>query len=173
MKFNKKDIKIYIICGKAGVGKSSLANYLASKLHNSITLAYASYLKDYAKNILLWDGNEEEKPREFLQQLGVELIKNQIDDKFLIRRMIEDIKVYSYFFENIIISDARFKNEIEDIVNNFDNVKIIHVTGESNNLTEEQKKHATETSLDDYHNYDYEIENDYSEDFYKKVDGIL
>ena len=52
------------------------------------------YIKDYFG----WDGSEETKPRELLQNLGVELIKTHIDDSMLVRRMVEDIKVYSYFF---------------------------------------------------------------------------
>ena len=172
MEFNKKNVKIFILSGKARSGKDTIANkmidYLSTKNLKSIKIAYASYLKMYAKNILNWDGNEDNKPREFLQQLGVELIKNNIDSKMLINRIIEDIKVYSYFYDVIIISDARFKEEIEDIKSNFSNVTVIHVLGDNNDLTEQQKNHSTETSLDDYNNFDYEIKN--TEDINKIVE---
>lgn len=165
MEFKNKNPKIYILSGKAGTGKSEVASYIDGiyKKCNkkTINLAYASYLKEYAKTILNWDGNEENKPREFLQQIGVELIKNNIDNKMLINRLIEDVKVYSYFYDIITISDARFPEEIEDIRNNFDNVLVIHVYGldENNKLTLEQRNHSTETSLDNYKDYDYEINN--------------
>lgn len=161
MEFKKRDIKIIILSGKARSGKDTIANKMIDILNNynkkSIKLAYASYLKMYAKNILNWDGNEEDKPREFLQQLGVELIKNNINPKMLINRIIEDIEVYSYFYDVIIISDARFKEEIEDIKIRY-NTKVIHILGDNNDLTEEQKNHSTEVSLDDYNNYDFEID---------------
>ena len=92
-----------------------------------------------------------------MQQLGVELIKNQIDENMLINRIKEDIKVYEYFFDIIIISDARFKEEIENIKNK--NTVVIKIEGNENKLTDEQKKHITETALDDYKEYDYIIEN--------------
>ena len=156
--------KIFILCGKAQTGKNKVAsiikNIYVTKNKTCINLAYASYLKEYAKNIINWDGNEFTKPRDFLQKLGIEIVKNQIDEKMLIRRIIEDIKVYSNYFDVITISDARFKDEIEDIKNNFKNVVVVHITSCENNLSFEQKNHITETALDDYNNYDYEIYND-------------
>ena len=175
MEFIKKNIKIYILSGKAHSGKDTVANIIKKNLDKKvITLTYASYLKMYAKEVLGWDGNEETKPRDFLQQIGVELIKTHIDDKMLIKRIIEDIKVYSYFYDVIIIGDARFVDEIEEIKNNFDDVTVIHISGRANNLTDEQKKHATETALDEYHNFDYEIDNTISlDELNKKVNEIL
>lgn|SRR5574344_969860 len=163
MEFKKKNPKIYVISGKAGTGKDKIATLITKNSNlKSITISYAFYLKEYAKRVLGWDGAEETKPREFLQQVGVELIKKNIDDKLLLRRVIEDIKVYSYFYDIIIIDDARFKEEITSIKTNFNNVTSINVksTSNRNKLTEEQQRHLTETSLDDFNDYDYVIEND-------------
>lgn len=173
MEFSKRNIKIYILSGKASSGKSTVANIIKETIPNTITISYASYLKMYAKEILGWDGNEDTKPREFLQQVGVELIKNKIDSKMLIRRIIEDIKVYSYFYDVVVISDARFIEEIEDIKNNFNDVTVIHIKGMESNLTDEQKKHSTETSLDEYNDYDFEIINDDINITKEKVEKIL
>lgn len=165
MEFKNKNPKIYVLSGKAGNGKNKVASYIGSIYDNdnkkTINLSYASYLKAYAKNILGWDGTEETKPREFLQQIGVELIKNNIDSRMLIKRIVEDIKVYSYFYDVITISDARFPEEIETIRKNFTNVIVIHIHGleNKNNLTGLEKKYATETSLDNYSDYDYDIDN--------------
>ena len=161
MEFVKKNTKIYILSGKSGSGKDTVASMMHDIIKNKvISLAYANYLKMYAKEVLGWDGNEDTKPRDFLQQVGVELIKNNIDDKMLIRRMIEDIKVYSYFYDVIIISDARFPSEIDDIKANFDNVTVIHLSDRENKLNDKEKMHATETSLNNYHNYDYVVSED-------------
>lgn len=165
-------MKIFIISGKAETGKNKVAILLKEIYENknkkTINVAYASYLKEYAKNILNWDGNEDKKPRDFLQHLGVEIIKKQIDNKMLIRRIIEDIKVYSNYFDVVTISDARFKEEIEDIKNNFNDVISIHILEKANNLTTLQKKHITEIALDGYQNYDYEISNNGTIDELKK-----
>ena len=70
--------------------------------------------------------------------------------------------VYSYYCDVITISDARLPEEINSIYNSFKNVVRVNVTrpGFNNNLNAKEKKHLTETALDDYHDYDYEIVND-------------
>jgi len=163
MEFKKNNPKIFILSGKAQSGKNETAEIIKeiyeSQNKKTVVIAYAKYLKDYAKEITNWDGREETKPRELLQQLGVELIKNQIDKNMLINRIKEDIKVYKYFFDVIIISDARFESEIEEIKNENKNVVVIKIEGKENNLTEQQRSHMTETALDNYNKYDYVIEN--------------
>ena len=152
---------IYVLSGKSGSGKSKSAEIIKDiyykKNKKSIIVSYATPLKEYAKNILSWN-EEEEKPREFLQQVGVELIKNKIDKEFLIKRVIQDIKVYSYFYDVIIVSDARFVEEIE-CLKEFDKVISIHINSNNNELTEKQKNHSTETGLDNYNNYNNIIDN--------------
>lgn len=158
-------MRIYIISGKAKSGKDTAANLIKDIYteKKTIKIAYASYLKEYAKNILGWDGSNETKPRAFLQYLGVELIKNTIDDKMLIRRILEDIKVYSNFYDIIIISDARMPEEIDDIKANYKNVTTIHINS-IEQLKDKEKEHLTEVGLDNYKNYDYVINNDYNLD---------
>jgi len=157
MEFKLKNTKIIILSGKAGSGKSNIAS-LIKKHKNCIILSYASYIKEIAKNVIPWDGKEETKPRDFLQQFG-DVIK-QIDSKLLINRVVEDIKVYSYFYDLIVISDARFIEEIENIKSNFKNVYTINIYGRDNNLTQNQKNHITETALDNYNLYDYKLKSD-------------
>ena len=155
-------MKIYIISGKAQSGKNLTANlikeYCEKKNKKTIIISYAKYLKDYAKAITNWNGREKTKPREFLQELGTE-IKNKIDQNMLINRIKEDIKVYENYFDTIVISDARFVNEIEEIKKDYKNTTAIRIEGTENKLTEKQKNHITETALDNYKKYDYIIEN--------------
>lgn len=170
---------IYVLCGKSGNGKTTsskiIENFYNAKGKKTISLAYASYLKEYAKRILNWNGDEKTKPRDFLQQLGVELIKTKIDDSFLIKRIIEDIKVYSYFYDVIIISDARFPDEIDNIRNSFENVRTIKLLGQENKkLTAFQKNHASEVGLENYNNYDYIVDNNGTlDDLKNKIENIL
>ena len=163
MNFVKKNSRIIVLCGKAQSGKNLVANIIRDYYNDlglkSAVISYAFYLKNYAKNILGWDGNENSKPRDFLQQVGVELIKNRINPNMLIDRVIDDIKVYSYFFDVIIISDARFIDEIQIIRDRFSNVFVVHINGNSNNLNDKQRNHSTETGLDNFFDYDYDIDN--------------
>lgn len=180
MKIKEKQPKIYIICGKARHGKDTIAqiikDYYASYQYDILNLQYSSYVKEYAKKISNWDGSEETKPRELLQQLGTNIIRDKIDEAFFVKKLIDDIKVYSFFFDILTISDARFKLEVDVPRGNFDDVVVIRVNRPNfdNGLTEEQKKHRTETDLDDYENYDYIIENDGDlEELNKKVIEII
>lgn len=180
MKIESKNPIIYIISGKARHGKSTTADiiheYCESHNLKHIDLAYAMYIKEYAKKISNWDGNEETKPRALLQQLGTDIIRVKLGDEFFIKKMIDDIGVYSYFFDVITISDARFPKEIDLIKEHFPNVKTIHVVRPNfeNDLTSEQRNHPTETALDNYTNYDYEVINDAGLDELKqKVINIM
>ena len=136
-----------------------------------IQLSYAYYLKQYIKKITTWDGNEQNKPRDLLQSLGIDLVK-KIDDKLLIRRVMEDVQVYSYFFDVIIITDARLIEEIETPKSLF-NCITIRINKDDNNLTLEQKKHITETNLDDYRNFDYVINNNDISETKNQIINIL
>jgi len=164
MEFNKKNTKIYLLSGKAKSGKNEVSKIITNYYKNKkcITLSYSYYLKDYIKRITDWNGEEETKPRELLQQVGIELIKNKINDKLLINRLIEDIEVFSYFYDIIIVSDARMLEEIEIPKLKFNNITTIRINRNNidNNLTLSEKNHITETDLDDYTNFDYIIDND-------------
>ena len=141
-----------------------------------LRLAYASYIKMYVKNISDWDGSEETKPRELLQTLGTDIIRKNIDDNFFVNRICDDIRVYSYFFDVLVISDARIKNEILIPEKEFDNVIKINITrpDSKNKLSSSEQKHITETGLDDYDDYDYRIINDSTlEDLKTKIDEII
>lgn len=156
MQYINKNPKIFILSGKAKSGKNYVADIISDYYKNSIQISYAYYLKQYVKKINNWDGLEETKPRTLLQSLGIDLIK-KIDKELLIRRVMEDIKVYSYFFDVIIVTDARLKEEIIIPKNLFDCITI-RINGKDNDLTLEQKNHITETDLDNY-KFDYVINN--------------
>ena len=93
MEFKKRNIKIYILSGYAKSGKDEVSkiitNYFSDK--KVITISYGHYIKDYARRII-GDFNEFNKPRTFLQNFGIELVKEKIDDKLFIRRILEDIE---------------------------------------------------------------------------------
>ncbi len=161
-----KQPHIYIIAGKARSGKDTIASiikdYYQTIGKTTVVLAYSKYIKDYAKTISNWDGSDETKPRELLQILGTEIIRGKIDQAFFVNRIVEDIKIYSFFFDNIIIADARYPDEIDTPKQAFPTTKSIHVVRPNfiSELTDTQNQHRSETGLDSYHNYDLEVIND-------------
>ena len=173
-------MRIYVISGKARHGKDTVALDIKEIYGENglkvIKLAYGSYIKEYAKRISNWNGDEETKPRELLQELGTDIIRKKIDNDFFVRRICEDIEVYSYYFDIIIISDARFPNEMDWPKKKFDNVVNIRVIRDDYDsvLSEKEQKHLTETALDEYNSYDYVIHNDGTlEDLKKKVSDVV
>lgn len=176
MEFIKRNSKIFILSGIARSGKNTVAKIIEEYYSNKkcITISFGHYIKDYAKRVSNWDGNEETKPRELLQQLGIELIKNKINDKLFINRIIDDIEVFSYFYDVIIISDARLKDEVETLKNRYSNsisIRVIRV--HDNGLTEKEKNHLTETDLDKYDKFDKEVNNINYDELKKEVESIL
>ena len=157
-------MKIYIISGKARHGKDTTAMFIKKAYSDKkvINLAYGNYIKEFAMKISDWDGSDETKPRELLQTLGTDIIRNKIDKDFFVKRLCDDIKVYMNFFDIITISDARFVNEIDVPKKLFDNVITIKVVRGNfeTDLTNMQQMHASEVSLDNYNDYDFVIEND-------------
>ena len=172
--------KIYMLAGKARHGKDTtgefIKEYYEKKGKKVVTLQLSSPLKYYANKVLGWDGNEETKPREFLQKVGTDIIRGQIDEKFLIKRLIADIKVLSYFCDIIVVTDVRIPLEFEEIEKEYDNVVkvLVRRTNFETVLTGKEQKHLTETALDTYSNYDYIIENDSTlESLKSKVEKLL
>lgn len=159
------NILIFIIAGKSRAGKDTTAKIIKNYAHSNnlkcINLQFSSYIKMYAKLITNWDGYDENKPRTLLQDLGSE-IRNNIGNNFFINRIIDDINVLKKYVDIITISDSRLPNELDLVSNSFSNcykVKIIRPNYD-NNLIGAQKSHITETALDNYHNFDFIINND-------------
>lgn len=57
MNLKEKQPKIYIICGKARHGKDTIAemirNYYLEKKYDVLNLQYSSYIKEYAKKLVI------------------------------------------------------------------------------------------------------------------------
>ncbi|MEE3342943.1 MAG: hypothetical protein VZS44_02515 [Bacilli bacterium] len=176
----RKNIIVFCICGKAGSGKGVVANKLkesyTKKEYKVIISPYTKYLKKYASEILGEEITENNKPRTFLQKFSKEVIKEKLGYKnFFINRQLEDISIYQYYFDIIIISDVRFPKEIECIKDKGYKTISIGVIRENydNGLTDTEKKDITETALDNYNKYDFIIKNDGKKDLTKEISGII
>lgn len=157
-------MRIFLVAGSAGSGKGEVAKiikeYYIYKLQNCVITEYSKYLKYLAQELTDWDGNPNTKPRKYLQELGD--TARGIDSKFLIKRMLDDIKLYQTMVDNVIIADVRLPEEIDDIRECYDKVYAIYIENQfsQSNLTVEEQSHITETSLENYDEFDYIIAND-------------
>lgn len=167
MNFNKKKrTLIFCVCGKAGSGKSLVGKYIYNeyqkKNYKVIISPYTKYLKLYIKDITGKRVTDKNKPRGLLQELSSKLIKEELKfNDFFINRQLEDISFYRYFFDVIIIPDVRFPREIEILKENFENVVAIGIKRlhYDNGLSNKEKNDITEISLDNYHGFDYILDN--------------
>lgn len=176
MEINYKNPTIYLLSGKARHGKDTIAGYLKAFYEKDGKKAIYSragkYIKFYAMEMTGWDGSEETKPRKLLQELGTDVIRNKLNkSEMFIERQLDDIEIYSYFYDAIIVPDIRLPREIESIKEKYNNVVTIHVNriNFETNLTNNEQKHLTETAMDNYKDYDYEIVNDTLEGLEKDV----
>lgn len=164
-------MKLYVVAGKAKSGKDETANIIKKIYKNKKVLKYSStkYLKDYVKMI---KGEYEEKPRDFLQELGFE-IKEKYPN-FFIDRIKEDIDFLSDFYDIIIVTGVRLTKELDFFKNNYNATLIKIERNIDNGLTEKQKNDITELDVDNYLNYDFIIRNSGSlEELEKNVIKIV
>jgi hypothetical protein len=170
-------LKVILLSGKARHGKDSAAIYLQSKLPKSTTMLFAKYIKQYAKDYFGWDGREETKPRELLQQMGTELIREKLrKPNFHVSRTCEDIEILSKYFDYFIVSDCRFFNEIFYTKAMFplDTITIrVNRTNYVSELTTEQQNHRSETELDNFSDFNYVIDASNLDELYFQIDQIL
>ena len=158
-------MKVYVIGGKAKCGKSSFGNFLREELkdygHKPCVMHITGPLYGYARNYFDWEEGDE-KPREFLQKMGIEIIKEKMGkDNFLLDRLFEDIEILENFFDTFIITDARLIKEFEFIKSKYLDVVTIKIVRPDFDpeLNEEEAHHITETEIDNYDKFDYVIEN--------------
>lgn len=173
-------MKVFIIGGTAKSGKNTFGKFLREELkkygYKPCVMHLTEPLYSYAKNYFSWDERTDEKPREFLQKVGIEIIKEKMHKPyFLINRTSEDIEILSNFFDAFIITDARLIMEFEEFRKRFDDVVVIKITRENydNGLSETEKNHITETEVLDYQKYDYEIKNNTLAEMQKEAERII
>lgn len=179
MEIEFKNPTIYIIGGKAKHGKDTFSACLKKVYENHgkkvIITQLSKYIKYYAREMTGWDLSDETKPREFLQQLGTGVIRQKLKkDDLFIKRMVDDIEIFSYFYDAIIISDVRLKKEIYDLKKVYTNIKVIHIVRPNfdNGLIPEQKMHPTEIDLDDFNDFDIDVVNTTLEELEKSAEKI-
>ena len=170
--------QILLLSGYAESGKTSVANILKKRFEienkKVLLVNFADYLKFVSQKYLGWNGIKDENGRAILQFVGTDLVRKKQPD-FWANTVARLVYVLSDNFDYFIADDARFVEEMECFKNqkaSLVTIKIVRLNYE-NSLTEKQKSHPSETSLDNFV-FDYVIESESGLDnLEKEVDKFL
>ncbi len=132
----------YNQCYGSDEDKNTFTNYKWSQMSDEI-------IDDFTIGTTIGTGNEYITAREFLQLFGTNVMRN-IYDNIWVNACIKQIK--SEQPELAVITDVRFKNEIDGIKKA--GGKVIRLTRKVHN-----DSHGSETSLDNYKEFDAVIDN--------------
>lgn len=171
------------VCGKAGAGKDTIADYLVNN-HGFKKIALADPIKRMVKDVFVLDDHTvydrvaREQPlpqwnnwsvRKLLQTIGTELFRRNIDDSVWVKSLW--YRVQSDPTSNYVVSDIRFPNELEYLQKNCSSFFAIKVKREGCDGGVGLKGHESEAyDLDT--NYILENNGTY-DDLYAKVECVL
>ena len=163
-------MEVMIISGKSQSGKDTFANLMREKLEaagcNCITMHFADLVKYYAKQYYNWNEIKDDYGRNLLQQLGTNKVRERFPD-YWAEIVGKFLAAVPDDFDCAFIPDARFENEIDGVKRYNPQAIVIRMERFNEDgsayvnpaLTEDQKLHPSETSLDDYTDWDYIVEN--------------
>lgn len=147
-------MRVIVISGKARHGKDTTGELLREALeadgHRVLVTHYADLVKYVCKQFFGWDGVKDEKGRSILQYVGTDVVRKQAPD-FWVWFVSSILKLFYDNWDFVLIPDCRFPNEIQYLKSEGFDVTHLRVVREDfdNGLTEEQKRHPSETALDD------------------------
>ena len=160
--------KIITFSGQAQHGKDTsvqvIKQIIEANGYKAIKINYADYLKYIAMQYLGWDGIKNERGRSILQVIGTEKVRSRFPD-FWVDAAINIAKIFENNYDYVLIGDCRFPNEIGRWKEEGYSVITVHIErlNFDNGLTVEQKRHPSETALNDY-DFDIRIKAENLED---------
>ena len=182
------EMTLLLLSGNAEAGKSTMAKYLINKYDNYVEYALSDKLKQLTFELLklfnvsinsiddLYDVETKKNYRQYLQLIGTECCRKVFGDDFWCMMLNNDIKKSIADGKNVIISDVRFLNEHSYFKQKYEKsinvVSIMIKRTDANSLTSEQKLHSSESEINNL-KYDYEINNNLTEEFYSDIDKVI
>lgn len=147
-------MRIVTISGYAESGKDTTAQILKELIEadgqKALIVHFADLVKFVCKEFFDWDGNKDEKGRTLLQEVGTDKVRAKHPDYWVdfISNMLE---IFGDNWDWVLIPDTRFPNEIDKLKS--DGFSVVHIRIQrdkhKSKLNPTQKKHASETALDD------------------------
>ena len=161
-----------VISGKSGSGKDALAKFMKEELEKRgkrvLIIHYGDAVKWVLRDYFDWDGKKDAIGRTLLQQVGTDIVRACHPNFWtgIVVGLLQAFEPYSNF-DVALVPDARFPNEVDITLSNLKNCVSVRVerTNEDGtkwinpDLTENQRNHPSETSLDCYA-FDYVVHND-------------
>jgi hypothetical protein len=179
---------IVAITGRAGTGKTTVAEYLIDKGYE--TVSFATPIKEVTNILLGWsmeilEGTNPENrilketlkhptlgmtPRQAMQQIGT-VFKN-IRDDFWIRIAEEKILSYIKQGKNVVIPDVRFTNEYE-LLSSLEATIICLYTDEKTYKVKYPELHISENEYIDFVDKIPNIYNKKDESLFEEVNRVI
>ena len=164
-------MKVLCISAKAQHGKDTAAalikDYLESKGNRVLITHYADLVKFICTKFFDWDGQKDEKGRTLLQYVGTDVISSQ-QPSYWVDFIISILKFFENEWDYVLIPDCRYPVEVIRMSTAFE-TQILRIERPNfeNGLTEKQKQHVSETSMDNYF-FDAVIYNDSTLESFKE-----
>jgi hypothetical protein len=159
---------VILISGKAGSGKTTIANILRKKLTEitPISVYHGSFaypIKKLCEVYIDWDGEKDERGRKLLQNIGRD--GREYDQDIWVKKMMQnaDQKAGLLPFDFILVDDWRFPNELAYLQKDkLLDVVSVRVYGRQSEMSKNLALDVSENSLPEAGNglYDIEINND-------------
>lgn len=175
------------LAGKKRSGKDSVMLMLNLELRDIedehavvMPMSFAAPLKQLAKDMYGWTGKKDAIGRWLLQKLGTEKIRAEHPDFWVEsaeRRLRDAIRTTMFPPALIVFTDARFVNEADWIKKRGGEMwKIVRLEYEEtveSGSKEVLERHASETGLDNYKDWDAILRAKDLDQLYEKVKGQL
>ena len=164
-------MRVLCISAKAQHGKDTAATlikeYLEANGKRVLIIHYADLVKFVCTKFFNWDGQKDEKGRTLLQYVGTDVISSQ-QPSYWVDFVISILKFFENEWDYVLIPDCRYPVEVTRMSTAFETqiLRIERPNFESS-LTEKQKQHVSETSMDNYF-FDAIIYNDSTLESFKE-----
>lgn len=162
--------RIYLLHAHAQSGKDTCAAMMKEEYEKRgkrvIIIAFADYVRMCLDKYYGVKEYKTSEGRTIIQHFATDLVRKN-DPTFWGRTVGDLLRAIEDDFDYAIIPDWRFENEYTSLASRFAPHIIVQVgiyrpnNEATDNMTEAQRKHQSETEMNDYKNFDYNIINEH------------
>ena len=163
--------RIYLLHAHAQSGKDTCAAMMKEEYEKRgkrvIIIAFADYVRMCLDKYYGIKDYKTSEGRTIIQHFATDLVRKN-DPTFWGRTVGDLLRAIEDDFDYAIIPDWRFENEYTSLASRFAPHIIVQVgiyrpnNEATDNMTEAQRKHQSETEMNDYKNFDYNISNEFN-----------
>lgn len=163
--------RIYLLHAHAQSGKDTCAAMMKEEYEKRgkrvIIIAFADYVRMCLDKYYGVKEYKTSEGRTLIQHFATDLVRKN-DPTFWGRTVGDLLRAIEDDFDYAIIPDWRFENEYTSLASRFAPHIIVQVgiyrpnNEATDNMTEAQRKHQSETEMNDYKNFDYNIINEFN-----------